>query len=116
MNYIKKLSDKPDFSQNGLKGYNYKLDCKEITISVEDVFSGHDKYHTNKRSSKIYYVLDGNGTFSVDGNIFNVKKDDVIEIKPNTEFVFAGKMRLLLIMAPGFRQEDGFDGKDNDLY
>ncbi len=25
MNYIKKLSDKPDFSQKGLNGYNYDL-------------------------------------------------------------------------------------------
>lgn len=116
MSYIKRLPNEPSFSQEGLNGYNFDLDCEEITISVEDVFKGHDKYHTNKRSNKIYYVLDGEGKFSIDGKIFDVKKGEVIEIKPNTEFVFAGKMKLLLIMAPGFREEDGFDGKDNDLY
>ena len=40
----------------------------------------------------------------------------MIEIAPNTEFVFAGKMKLLLIMSPAFRMQDGIDGKDNDLY
>ena len=116
MSYVKRLPNNPSFSQEGLNGYNFDLDCEEITISVEDVFKGHDKYHTNKRSNKIYYVLEGEGKFSIDGNVFDVKKGEVIEIKPNSEFVFAGKMKLLLIMAPGFREEDGFNGRDNDLY
>lgn len=66
-NYIKKLPGDPSFEQKGLKGYNFNLDCNEITISVEDVFKGHDKYHTNVRSTKIYYVLEGNGTFCING-------------------------------------------------
>ena len=65
---------------------------------------------------KIYYVIDGEGKFSINGEIYSVKKEDIIAIPPNTEFVFAGKMRLLLIMNPAFRMQDGIDGKDNDLY
>ncbi len=114
--YIRKLPEEPSFKQNGLNGYNFELDCKEITISVEDVFKGHDKYHTNIRSSKIYYVLEGNGIFCINGERFEVHQGEVIEIKPNTKFVFAGKMKLLLIMAPGFRAEDGIEGEKNDLY
>ena len=53
MSYVKRLPNNPSFSQEGLNGYNFDLDCEEITISVEDVFKGHDKYHTNKRSNKI---------------------------------------------------------------
>jgi hypothetical protein len=37
-------------------------------------------------------------------------------ILPNSEFVFAGKMKLLLIMAPAFRPQDGIEGRENDLY
>ena len=41
---------------------------------------------------------------------------DVIEIPKNTEFVFAGKMKLLLIMTPAFDPKIEVEGPDNDLY
>lgn len=116
MNYIKRLPIDPSFKQNGLNGYNFDLSTKDISISVEDCFKGHDKYHTNRYSEKIYYVLDGEGYFKINGELIRVKKDDLIEIQKNTEFVFAGKMKLLLIMSPAFREQDGIDGRENDLY
>lgn len=116
MGYIKKLPTEPSFMQKGLNGYNYELETKEISITLEDCFKGHDKYHKNIYSSKIYYCIDGNGKFKVAGEIINIEKGDLIEIPKNTEFVFAGKMKLLLIMAPAFRPQDGIDGKENDLY
>ena len=116
MGYIKKLPTEPSFMQKGLNGYNYELETTEISITLEDCFKGHDKYHKNIYSSKIYYCIDGKGKFKVAGEIINIKKGDLIEIPKNTEFVFAGKMKLLLIMAPAFRPQDGIDGKENDLY
>lgn len=116
MEYIKKLPTNASFMQLGLNGYNYDLKNEGITLTVEDCFKGHDKYHTNTYSSKIYYVLDGNGKFKINNKIYEVKKDDCIEIPPNTKFVFAGKMKLLLIMSPAFRPQDGIDGEENDLY
>ena len=116
MGYIKKLPTEPSFMQKGLNGYNYELETKEISITLEDCFKGHDKYHKNIYSSKIYYCIDGKGKFKVAGEIINIEKGDLIEIPKNTEFVFAGKMKLLLIMVPAFRPQDGIDGKENDLY
>ena len=115
MEYIKTLPSEASFKQKGLYGYNFNLNCKGISLTIEDSLIGHDKYHTNIYSTKIYYVLDGTGKFKIDDKIYDVKKDDCIEIPPNTEFVFTGKMKLLLIMNPAFREQDGKNGKDNDL-
>lgn len=115
-NYKKVLPSEPSFAQKGLNGYNFNLNLKDISISVEDVFKGHDKYHTNVHSTKVYYCLEGNGIFCINGEKVNIEKGEIIEISPNTEFVFAGKMKLLLIMSPAFRIQDGRDGRDNDLY
>lgn len=114
--YIKKLPTEPSFSQEGLNGYNFNLDCKEISLSFEDVFKGHDLYDTNNYSSKIYYVLDGNGVFCINDEKMEVTKGDVIEVPKGAEFVFAGKMKMLLIMSPGFRPQDDIHGRANDLY
>lgn len=114
--YIKRIPDEPSFKQNGLYGYNFNLECEQISISVEDVFKGHDFYYTNTKSEIFYYVLEGNGTFCIDGEKIDVNKGEIIQIKQNTEYVFAGKMKLLLIMTPKHRHEDGIRGKENDLY
>ena len=115
-NYIKKLPTEPTFRQNGLNGYNFDLECKDISLSYEDVFKGHDKYCKNKESYTIYYVSDGNGTFCINDEKVFVNKGEIIEVPPNTEFVFAGNMKLLLIMSPAFKLENDILGKDNDLY
>lgn len=116
MKYIKELPTIPSFKQQGLDGYGYQLECKEISLDVIDSFKGHDKYHTNPYSAHIYYVLDGAGKFKINDEVFNVKKDDCIEIPANAKFVYKGKMKLLLIMSPAFRPQDGIEGEDNDLY
>ncbi len=116
MKNIYKLPLDPSFSQKGLNGYNYALNAENISITVEDCFKGHDRYHTNVYSDKIYYVVEGKGVFKIGEEKFNVEKDDLIKVPKNTQFVFAGKMKLLLIMIPAFRPQDGIDGKENDLY
>lgn len=116
MDYIKKIPEDPTIKQKGLNGYTLNLSSKDISISVEDVFEGHDRYCINRRSSHIYYVLEGSGEFKINGFRYSVDKDDVVEIMPNTEFVFAGKMKLLLIMTPAFNTEDNIEGRKNDLY
>ena len=45
-----------------------------------------------------------------------MEEGDVIEIPKNTEFVFAGKMKLLLIMTPAFDPKNEIEGQNNDLY
>ena len=48
--------------------------------------------------------------------LYNVEMGDIIEIPKNTEFVYIGKMKLLLIMSPAFQANNNIDGKNNDLY
>lgn len=48
--------------------------------------------------------------------MYNVEVGNIIEIPNNTEFVYVGKMKLLLIMNPAFDEENYIDEKENDLY
>ena len=116
MEYIKRLSKVPSFSKNGMDGYSFDLDDKNISIDIEDVYKGHDKYCINTKSTHIYYVLEGKGAFKINGELYNVQEGDIIEIPKNTEFVFKGKMKLFLVMTPAFNKENNINGIDNDLY
>lgn len=114
--YIKKCPEQPSFIQNGLNGYSYEIDNSNISIDIEDVYKGHEKYCKSLVSSFIYYVLSGSGIFKINNQKYNVIEGDVIEIPKDTEFVYAGKMKLLLIMTPPFNPNDEIEGADNDLY
>ena len=114
--YIKKLPENPSFEQNGLKGYKYNLDTKDLGLYIEVSHQGLDKYVYDKESTHIYYVLEGKGKFSINNEIFNVKQGDVIEAPARIYFTYSGEMKLLLAMTPDFKPENDIDTKrENDL-
>ncbi len=116
MQYIKRISETPSFSKKGIDGYNLNLENKNLEINIIDSYKGHEKYCTNKLSTHIYYILSGNGKFKINGNIYDVRIGDFVEIPANTEFVYSGKMKMILIMNPPFNENNNIDGKENDLY
>ena len=98
--YIRKVTSEPTFSQKGLDGFRYALINENVECYLVDVKQGHDTYIISKKCSHIYYVLEGEGIFDIDGTKYNVKKDALIEIPSNVEYTYSGKMKLLLIMNP----------------
>jgi len=95
-----RLPARPSFEQKGLKGYMYPLTNKELEIYYVDVTQGHDTHLISRKCFHIYYVLEGEGFFDIDNQIRDVSKGSLIEVSPNTEYTYSGKMRLLLIMNP----------------
>ena len=99
-NYIRKKPNKPTFSQKGLDGYKFPLSNEEVEVGFVDVKKGHDNYIISKKITHIYYILEGKGFFDIEGVRHDVKPGMLIEIPPNVEYAYSGKMKLLLIMNP----------------
>lgn len=116
MNYVKKLSNVPSFSQEGFNGFSFNIDNKNMSIDMIDSYKGHGKYCKNLVSTHIYYIISGSGRFKINGEIYNVEEKDIIEISPNTEFIYTGKMQMILIMNPPFEDCNNIEGRNNDLY
>lgn len=98
--YLKGLPEKPTFSQRGLEGFRYPLENKELEVYQVAVTRGHDNIIISKRCTHIYYVLRGNGIFSIDGADEKARAGDLVEIPPGVEYCYSGRMELLLIMQP----------------
>lgn len=105
--YIKNLPAQPTYEQRGLKGYKLALQNKDMEIYYVDVSQGHDNYEISKKCTHIYYILEGEGSFEIDGKISIVKIGELIEIPPQVEYTFWGEMKLLMIMSPPFFAGDG---------
>ena len=70
------------------------------------------KPHYHKRSTELYYVLDGAGTVLLDGIAHEVTKGSLIHIPPNMVHSARGRMRVLVIGIPDIDDDDYFEASD----
>ena len=115
-NYIRKMSNVPDFEPKGyFKGYFLSKGKLGVDVYYIDMESGHQFYQKESKSIHIYYILEGSGIASIDGNKYNIEKGDTVEIPIDTEYAFKGKMKMIEIMDPPFEPSTHIDTRKNDL-
>ena len=67
------------------------------------------KLHYHKRSTELYYVLDGDGTVTLDGEEHPVKKGSLVHIPPGVVHGAKGRMRVLVVGIPDIADDDYFE-------
>jgi mannose-6-phosphate isomerase-like protein (cupin superfamily) len=67
------------------------------------------KLHFHKRSTELYYVLDGEGSVVLDGVEHSVIKGSLIHIPPGVVHGAIGRMRVLVIGVPDIAEDDYFE-------
>ena len=70
-------------------------------VDIEDA-----KLHYHKRSTELYYVLEGSGTVLLDGVAHEVKKGSIAHIPPGVVHGARGRMRVLVVGIPDIAQDD----------
>jgi mannose-6-phosphate isomerase-like protein (cupin superfamily) len=68
-----------------------------------DVKGGHPAI-LSTHSDRVYVVLNGTGSFDIDGRTHTVGEKDVVFLPKNTAYSYRGVMELFLVHAPGFRE------------
>jgi mannose-6-phosphate isomerase-like protein (cupin superfamily) len=91
------------WSMPGLEGRSYG--SKEISpvasASVIEVDGRHGKGKTTV-SDRVFYILEGDGEFTVGDEVFMVGSTDVVVIPKNTIFDYSGKMKLIVVHVPAY--------------
>ncbi len=67
------------------------------------------RLHYHKRSTELYYVLEGGGTVSLDGVDHAVSKGSMVHIPPGVVHCAQGRMRVLVIGIPDIAEDDYFE-------
>ena len=67
------------------------------------------RLHYHKRSTELYYVLDGGGAVSLDGVEHDVSKGSIVHIPPGVIHGARGRMRVLVIGIPDIAEDDYFE-------
>src|SRR5437667_5927903 len=65
--------------------------------------------HYHKRSTELYYVLDGAGTVIVGGAEHPVTQGSLVHIPPGVVHAARGRMRVLVVGIPDIADDDYFE-------
>lgn len=75
-------------------------------VDIEDA-----KLHYHKRSTELYYVLDGSGVVMLDGVAHEVKKGSIAHIPPGVVHGARGRMRVLVVGVPDIANDDYYEAE-----
>jgi mannose-6-phosphate isomerase class I len=100
MSYVLTMPSEPSFSSDGLIGYQFNLSNSELDLYYIDVIQGHDTFMISKALTRIYYVLEGRGYFTIASEHHDVSAGMVVEVPPQVEYCYSGTMKLILISYP----------------
>ena len=64
------------------------------------------KLHYHRIATELYYVLEGEGTVSLDGEEHPVRKGSLVHIPPGVVHGAKGKMRVLVVGIPDIADDD----------
>lgn len=67
------------------------------------------KPHYHKRSTELYYVLDGAGTVTVGGVEHPVSRGTLVHIPPEVVHSAQGRMRVLVVGIPDIADDDYYE-------
>ncbi len=65
--------------------------------------------HYHKKMTEIYFVLEGEGHIELDGELFPLKPQTAIFIKPGCRHRAVGKLKILNVPIPAFDLEDEWE-------
>ena len=66
------------------------------------------RQHYHKRSTELYYVLEGEGTVTLDGVEHAVRKGSIVHIPPGVIHGATGRVRVLVVGIPDISDDDMF--------
>ena len=117
MRYVHSLPPLPSFNGKGLFGYTFgPLQQKDLEIYYIEADKGHDTFTVCRRTTRIYYVIDGSGYFTISDHRYDVSRGALVEIPPKVEYSYSGKMKLIAVSKPrGFEGNDRFTRWNPDV-
>jgi len=101
MPYVLAASSSPSFALKGLAGYEFQpLKHQDIAVHLIDVHGGHDTFIISKALTRIYYIIEGTGVFTIDNQKYDVVPGLLVEVPPGVEYSYSGSMKIFLVSHP----------------
>ena len=94
------------FNKHGIDLTVYDEGYPPVNVVHVSVEKGHFEEFYSTKSSYVYYVYEGEGTFVLNDEPIEAKATDLIVIPPKTRIHYFGKMKMVLTVCPAFDEKD----------
>lgn len=74
------------------------------TLVYEEVEKGHMQEWYSDISTYQWFIIDGSGTYVVNGEKFSVSKGDLVVVPPKHNMYYYGNMKMVLITTPKYEE------------
>ena len=92
------IEDTYHFDKDGFSGNVYNTSEKQGFLALEVLVHGtHERTRILEGTTRTYYVIEGEGTFTIGNTVHEVKKGDLFVIPAGGEYGYQGNMKLLEI-------------------
>jgi len=102
MTYVFHAPKEYSFEKVGEKGktFGVQSSSENIEFTVIETDGGHETKIIEKECRFFYYILEGSGSFDIDGNVERCSQGDLVVVPTNVAFQYTGKMKMLLVSTP----------------
>ena len=86
MSYVLAASSSPSFALTGLAGYEFQpLRDQDFAVHLIEVYKGHDTFIISKTLTRLYYILEGTGEFTIDNHKHDLAPGLLVEVPTGVE-------------------------------
>jgi mannose-6-phosphate isomerase-like protein (cupin superfamily) len=101
VSYVLAVSSAPSFTLTGMAGYEFRpLKDEDFAVHLLMVHRGHDTFMISKALTRIYYIIEGTGAFTIDNQKYDVAPGLIVEVPAGVEYSYSGSMKILLVSHP----------------
>ena len=106
MKYKYSAKDARKIGKHGIDLTIYDEKVPSADVVHVSVGKGHFEEFFNDRSTFMYYIVSGQGTFFLNDEPVPAEATDLVVIPPGTRIHYFGKMEMVLTVTPAFKEED----------
>lgn len=84
----------------------YSMNNPGMNVVYEEVVEGHFEEFLNTKSTIVWFIFEGNGTFVINDEKIPVTAKDIVVVPPNNRIHYFGAMKMTLTTTPPFNSSD----------
>ncbi len=97
MRHVYTLPGSVSFQGKGFFGYSFgPMKQQDLEVLYVESEKGHDTFMVCRGVDRIYYVLAGTGSFTIDGREYSVQPGVLIDVPQKVEYSYSGRMTMLV--------------------
>lgn len=105
MKYKYSYTDVGKINKFGIDLTLYDTSVPGCNLVLVDVSTGHLEEFYHEKSTFMYLILEGNGTFVLNDEHVEAEPKDLIVIPPKTRIHYFGKMKMVLCTTPAWEEK-----------